>query len=468
MKKVELKQQANIKAPIQKWALRGWGTQVIYDIFDGLLRSFLSGKKTFTRPYLFIGRSPEIAQSTLLPIIQEINISADVVVLPEHRVSGLTKLRKHGIPLSYWTEYIPIFSLPSIMKQARKLRTTWKQLRADLEAQAAFKYDDISIWSSIQSHLEILFLRHFPVMLLQTRALRHIFETIQPSALVTVAGRTSTDRLAINLARQYHVPSLYVQPAMISDSPHYGPLYADKAAVSDDFSHRIFINRGGVASERLAITGSPRFDDIPDAIANATRLSAQKQVREKLDLSLDEKFVVFATQPFSLSYTRKMIKAVIQALSKYPFLQLIIKVHPREPLEKYNALLSDLDWTSSKPKVVTEIDLYTLLATSELVISGFSNVILEAVLLDKPALVVNLTGEPDPLPFVQDGIALGAYNDSEVGKQFDKIMNDQLTQEMLKEHRKRYIYQNHQLVDGKSTQRVVELLRQMTISNEDE
>jgi len=297
-------------------------------------------------------------------------------------------------------------------------------------------------------------------MMVWAEALKHIFESQRPRTVVAIPDRKTPARIAVALARRYGIPTLTVQPALINNHPRYGPLYADKAAVLDEFSREVFVERGGVAAERLVITGLPRWD----GVFEINRESAVSEVQERLGLNSEDKFVVFATQPIPPSYTQRMIQATMRATSRYPAMRLVIKLHPSESVENYEVLLEDLDGISCRPTVVADIDLHALLAASELLVTGFSNVALEAALLDKPVLVVNLTGEPDPLPFVQDGIALGAYSEAEVERQFNRIMSEPLISEQLRVGRHQYMQRNPQLFDGKATDRVVNLLRQMAHS----
>jgi len=266
--------------------------------------------------------------------------------------------------------------------------------------------------------------------------------------------------VALSLARQYNVPSLTIQPALISDHPRYGALYADKVAVMDEHSRRVFVERGGVAPERVIVTGLPRWDSISRVISEA-RIGSPRTVRQSLGLGVEDRLVVFATQALSPSYTKRMIQATMYALSSHTDAQLVIRLHPRESLETYKSLLAELEWVGREPIMVTDIDLHALLAASDLLVTGFSNVALEAALLDRPVLIVNLAGEPDALPFVQDGIALGAYSEAEVKQQLAKALDDSRTIEELQSRRHQYLYHNPQLLDGQSTKRVADLLWQM-------
>ena len=458
----------NLLHRLYRSVARGWGDQVALDIIHAMksrhpLRLFRSYRKRNSKLYLFLSASYSTYLFTLLPIIERAKAANEVIVLGHGDMAHEAELQKHGIFLSYWSPYVPLSAWPRIVRQSRELRRIWDQLQTSKRFRGQFQHNGMSLWPALQNPLRAIFVSQFPRMILWIEALKNIFESVQPCVVATVPDRKPVARIALALAKQYGVPSLTIQPALYSDHPQYGPLYADKVAVIDEHGREVYAKRGGITPERMVITGSPRWDST--FTSKQTLRTPKGEIRRKLGLHPSEKLVVFATEGVGipLSNTQRMIQAVLYAMSPHDNTRLVIKLHPTESLEQYNGMFSDLDWTHHQPIIMKDIDLYSLLAVSDLLITGFSNVALEAALLDKPVLTINLTGEPDPLPFVRDGIALGAYSEVEIKQQFDRIIcDDTSTREQLQARRHQYMKRNPQLLDGKAVDRIIEMLRQMT------
>jgi UDP-N-acetylglucosamine 2-epimerase len=283
---------------------------------------------------------------------------------------------------------------------------------------------------------------------------------------------TGTDKrtlvvAAAHVGRRYGIPSLYVQPALHIDDPRNGPFLVDYGAVVDEWSRVIHQKHSPFPPDHITVTGLPRWDNLVHMVAEIeqNRDAVVAEVRSQFGLQAGERLVVFASQPLGKPYLQRVITTMTRAVSRHPATRLVIKLHPQEFIvqENYQAMLPEdgTDGAACRPHIVTRINLYALLAAADLVLILSSNVGFEAALLDRPVLVVNLTGEPDPMPFVQNGIATGAYSEAEVEQQIERLLNDPLAIAELQERRQTYFQANPQMADGKATERVVDLLQRL-------
>lgn len=450
---------------LQDWLLSGWKGQPLRDIYNSTKSRPLPSLRPIARdreqPFLFLLGSYGTYLHTLLPVIQAVSSTDQVTIINTGGVIRSRELRGAEISPNYCSQYVPLSAWGQIGSQTQCLRQAWNRLCSDPDAQAQFEYDGHSLWPVMKGELRKHFVRFFPQTVVWIEALKQIFETKQPRGLITVPDRHFHNRVAISLARRYEVPSLTIQAALISNHPVYWELYADKVATIDQYSRKIYVEHAGIESNRVVVTGLPRWDRMVEELRWVDREIARIRVREALVLEAEDRLIVLATQPLLPTQTDQMVRAVTEAVATLPDHRLIIKIHPRESIERYLNLLDTFPDTGSDIQVVAETDLPTLLAASELLITGFSNVALEAALLDKPVLIVNLTDQPDPLPFVENGIALGAYSESEVEQKLKALLTDESTREALRARRARYFDQNPQLLDGRATERVVALIKEM-------
>jgi UDP-N-acetylglucosamine 2-epimerase len=248
-------------------------------------------------------------------------------------------------------------------------------------------------------------------------------------------------------------------------------MFADKIAAIDQYSRQIYLKRGKVESQRIAVTGLPRWDSMIEALREWRFRSLEDKERTRtnllaqlhLDVEEDVQLVLFAAQNLPFSHTWEMLEPLLKSLAAFQNTLLVVKLHPADSLSvaEYEQQFASLNLHGCRVVVVNEIRLPTLLAHSEVVVTGFSNVALEAALLDKPVLIVNLTGRPDPLPFVSNGIALGAYTESEAREKLTGLLTNSQVTEALRIRREEYFRQNPQLMDGRATERVVNLLHEI-------
>jgi hypothetical protein len=80
---------------------------------------------------------------------------------------------------------------------------------------------------------------------------------------------------------------------------------------------------------------------------------------------------------------------------------------------------------------------------------------MEAVALNKPVIILNLSGEPDPVEYVQEGVALGIYTKDELISGIKRLLSDDSE---LASNRARYVENYLYKMDGLATDRVVSLL----------
>lgn len=100
-------------------------------------------------------------------------------------------------------------------------------------------------------------------------------------------------------------------------------------------------------------------------------------------------------------------KAVMEAVKEMPGCQLIIKLHPRdEYTQSYQRMKNEL---KIKPIISKELNIYKALYVCDVMITKFSTTAIEAAVLGKPVIVLNLTSKFDPAGYVKSGIALGVY-----------------------------------------------------------
>jgi hypothetical protein len=80
---------------------------------------------------------------------------------------------------------------------------------------------------------------------------------------------------------------------------------------------------------------------------------------------------------------------------------------------------------------------------------------------DKPVVTINLSGEPVPVPYATEGAAIGVYHYQDIEPAILKALYDEETRSRLKVGRDEFVRNWAGEPDGKASQRIVTLMKEM-------
>jgi CDP-glycerol glycerophosphotransferase (TagB/SpsB family) len=206
-------------------------------------------------------------------------------------------------------------------------------------------------------------------------------------------------------------------------------------------------------SEEIMVTGQPRYD----ILYQADKIYDKNKICKQLKLDQNKKLILWTTQThgFPIDENEKNISAVFNAVKSLKNVQLVIKLHPAED-QKASLYKKD---KSFEPVIIgRKADTLALIFTCDLLIARHSTTAMEAVALAKPVIVLNLSGEPDVVDYVEQGVALGVYKEEDLKPAIEKLLKDDSE---LAKNRRGYIEKYLYRIDGKATERVVNLIMQM-------
>jgi capsule polysaccharide modification protein KpsS len=141
-------------------------------------------------------------------------------------------------------------------------------------------------------------------------------------------------------------------------------------------------------------------------------------------------------------------KIISEIQNEFPLSKIIVKIHPvSESLEKYSNLIKKI---GNNIKILQREDLIETISKSDIVITyGQSSSVLQAALLEKPIIVVNLFNYPlEKMPFLKEGIGI-ELND--IHKLKDIVTN--IHQKDIKNNVKNYINKHLYKFDGNVSER---------------
>jgi len=237
------------------------------------------------------------------------------------------------------------------------------------------------------------------------------------------------------------------------DNIHHCPL-PDITAVFGPHYQNLLYGIGNYPKGRVIVTGSTRYDHI---INMRNELNSTK-IYTQLDLNPGKKLIVYTSQPIGKMENDRILLSILKSMTNFPNMQLVIKMHPSERLVN-KELLAKFDL--ERVTIIKTIDIYELLSSCDVMITSFSTTALEAMILEKPVITINLSGLPDKIPYSKSGAAIGVYDEQELLPAIESILYDENVRKELSIKRNKFVYEQTYKQDGNASKRVVKLIDQM-------
>lgn len=154
----------------------------------------------------------------------------------------------------------------------------------------------------------------------------------------------------------------------------YVPTYV---CVMDEFA-KLEMQKEGIPENKIYSLGNPHFETIK---AQSKKVDVNI-IRSRFLSNNKTKIITFASEPYEEDYgtspERLAVNDLCKILSYHPDVSLVVKLHPKESLDKYNDI-TDCYFDKS-------IDSISMISASDIVISMTSMMLIETVILGKNAL----------------------------------------------------------------------------------
>ena len=217
------------------------------------------------------------------------------------------------------------------------------------------------------------------------------------------------------------------------------------------------IKENAKIAKKIAVTGQPRYD----ILFNPQELYCKDDFRKRHAIKTGQKIVLWATQTHGLCNDEniKNLRAVFGACQDLKDVTLLIKQHPAET-KVHTKLINDFLNRYSINAVLTpkDSDTYEQLFVCDIMITKHSTTAIEAIALKKPVIILNLSGKTDLVDYVCKQVATGVYDENDLKDTIEKLLLDESRQE---KNRDTYLEDNLSTIDGKATDRVVDVIVQM-------
>ena len=244
----------------------------------------------------------------------------------------------------------------------------------------------------------------------------------------------------------------------------YGHGDCQKMALFGNAAKEMIISEG-CDPKRIVLTGSPKFD----SLYYSKNTNSKKLVCEKWNIPQDREIILLLTQYFveagvwSSEQRRSFVIAVANAVAALPNAKLIIKLHPPQENETdYNEIVRNL---SIDPIVCKYSPLPDLLNACSLAITVSSTAALEAMVLEKPIIIVSLFDNEVGASFFKGSGSLYVENEQDMLSALQKALYDPQTRENMKKSTNKFVNEQAYRQDGLASKRIADLIRDMVSAN---
>jgi hypothetical protein len=410
----------------------------------------------------------------LIPAVQSDPALASYVVAvgPEaafRRRSWRIRLRE-WLRVRHSGAYVPVnrFARASVRgelaKATRALRRQWKSLRGAPGLQASLTHEGVGFGDLARPDFAATMLLQLPWAVRSILEMRAVLDHVRPAALCLYAESSGWGRAALAACRETGTPTVAMQHGIVY--PKYYSYWheadegacplPDRTAVFGPSAQRLLMALGRYPEDSLVLTGSPKYDDLARAAAHWDRTA----LRERLGVSPTERLVLVASRYRGIRETHQSIGSafmrLVLAIESLPGVICVVKPHPAEEARPYEQCVREVR-TERVRVVPPSSELTELLWCSDLLVTVESQSAIEALVLDRPVLILNMPTNLRAL--VDEGVALGVRTGDEPSAALKAALFEPATLERLRSMRQRYLADLALGMDGQATRRILDLVR---------
>jgi tetratricopeptide (TPR) repeat protein len=267
-------------------------------------------------------------------------------------------------------------------------------------------------------------------------------------------------------ASQVGVPTLGLQVHLYGSDPRLSAPAVDRFLCFDHFARNLLRDATGFPGDRISVIGSVRYD----ASLRRARSYDSETERRAIGIAEHQKVVVVATQPISIEDNKRFVDIVLEALDEIPEAFLVIKLHPRESNARLEMFQRQVDQRglTGRALVTKTHDIYRLLIAADLVVNMLSNVGLEAAILDRAVIAVEVDLGVDNFSLDSLGLLEAARTREDAIRQIRKLLLDPEARLTAERKRHAFFESSPELADGLALERLQKIVREAAVAGKPE
>jgi hypothetical protein len=330
-------------------------------------------------------------------------------------------------------------------------------------------YKDNHFWRALYPFADEVLSKLIPLIIGRINWAEFFVKVFNPTSFVVFQDITPLSRSMCQVLKNHGVYVFVIQHGILSNDmagmytlPKVGYMQAVWGEYYEEWH-----SRRGMPAGSLAVTGFPRHDKL----VNMPPLNREDLCR-RFDLDPGRKVALIATewyQPVSARYTiekqEEFIRFSLRSLKAYDDVQIVVKLHPAFQA-KYRKIVSEIANQEGVNVVIAGDSLWDLIRLSSFVIVSLSSVTVEALILGKPVISVDLVDKKDISGLVQNGLAIGARNEDELNSAIRKCLENPESSLAPDGKREELLLPFTGPLDGQSSRRLAELVNRGEVGSD--
>ena len=293
-----------------------------------------------------------------------------------------------------------------------------------------------------------------------------ILYKINPDVIISCSDSSLSDMVIQSWSNKNLVPFIIIQPSFISKKKKrlFKILFKRALALNIfhtyknlnfwgneyESSHLFLWSEYFIENpkrENIHLVGNPALDDL------FIKFDKERKIKNN---------VIICTQPiednYEINIAEEVIQIYLEAIEENCQLNFFIKLHPREPIGKYDDYFNPDEY--SNITILKNENLYDLFKRSDIQISVFSFSSFEAAAMGLPVIIVNPGNKMDFFDYFQEEINIKVTKKGQITNIIKKILTNDYWNEFLVK-RKNYFTKILGSLDGDSSKRAADEIKKL-------
>tara|TARA_Y100000034_G_scaffold132586_1_gene195948 strand:- start:3405 stop:5270 length:1866 start_codon:yes stop_codon:yes gene_type:complete len=366
------------------------------------------------------------------------------------------------------TEFIGKYYTPKTLMKTRKLQkfmlNKWGKLKQSKEFKQSLTYKNIDLQKYLEPRFNILF-NSFSLFFAEVLTTTNQILKKEKPKIVLMEHEYNYYGLGFLMnSKNYDIKTIAMEFEAVNkrtsvhrhiknksiqnkESPLWRPI-PDIKCVSGKHTKKILEKYCNMPKENLRITGQPRFDSL-----NKKQKHSKQSILKKHKFP-NKKIITYGTK-FRINED-PVLNKITDFVNSRDDLFLILKLAPNHP----SSHLKNRVRESQNVKIIRDIDTRELLQVTDLFITDRSTLGIEAIVKDCPMIVFDFN-KSLTFPYLTLGAAQEVKTINQFPGTIQTCLYDKKTLKNLKQGRKKFLKEYMYKLDGKSAQRVVEIISKM-------
>ena len=373
------------------------------------------------------------------------------VVSPHFNERLIYLLKQNDLSYTESDNYLTKKSRLEINKITKSVITRIKQLHKKI-IKELFSYEGVNLFDIVPKIKDQYFSDSNVEMIFRyKKSIQTLLDREKPEAIIVHDDQIIFGKLAARIAKDNTIP-IFAIPSSFGQYyqflPSYGRLICTKMLVSGEAVKMRFVEEGLDAS-RIFVSGATRWDSL-----KKKKISDKKSFCKKWGLNAEKDIFVFTTQ--GRPWENEILNMLFEVMKKYPDKQLVVKFHPIEKglRKRLQVLFSGLKnvW------VTKEMDFWDLTNNCTFLITQTSLTALEAMLLKKPVIIIDVDIAPYPMFYIKEKAVAVVTSRKELFSAIERILGDSIYRNALVKRGQDFLHKYVLDDDGNSKDRMADLI----------